>query len=103
MGALAELVRDVANGARFAVHAQPRASRDRVVGRQGDAVKLQIASPPVDGAANDAIVRFLAKTLGVSRSAVRIVQGERSRQKLVEVSGATAAEVGERLEAAQDG
>lgn len=102
VGILGELVRAVAGGVRFPVHAQPRASRDRVVGRQGDAVKLQVASPPVDGAANDAIVRFIAKLVGVPRSSVRIVQGERSRQKVVEVAGADVEHVAARLDDALD-
>jgi uncharacterized protein (TIGR00251 family) len=59
------------------------------VGRHGDAIKIRLQAPPVDGAANEALIRFLAERLGVSRAAVRIVSGETARRKRVEVTGAT--------------
>jgi uncharacterized protein (TIGR00251 family) len=70
---------------RFAVRVQPRASRTRVVGEQGDALKVQLNAPPVDGAANDALVALLADALGVPRRSVAIVAGGHSRLKTVEV------------------
>jgi uncharacterized protein (TIGR00251 family) len=73
---------------RFAVHMQPRASRTEVVGLHGDALKVRLSTPPVDGAANAALVELLADALGISRRAVRIVAGEMSRGKVVEVDGA---------------
>jgi uncharacterized protein (TIGR00251 family) len=72
---------------RFRVHVQPRASRTEIAGLHGTALKVRLHSPPVDGAANDELISFLAKTLGVSRSAVRIVSGQSSRGKTVEVEG----------------
>ena len=57
----------------LAVHVQPRAPRTEVVGRYGDALKIRVHAPPVDGAANAELVRFLAERLGVPRSAVTIV------------------------------
>ncbi|HEX5973155.1 MAG TPA: DUF167 domain-containing protein [Gemmatimonadaceae bacterium] len=72
------------------VHVQPRASRSEVVGTHGAALKVRLLAPPVDGAANDALVALLAKALGVPRRDVRIVQGATSRAKLVEIDGTTA-------------
>lgn len=72
---------------RFAVRVQPRASRSEVVGLHGDALRVRLAAPPVDGAANEALVRLLAELLGVPRRAVRIEGGHASRGKLVEVDG----------------
>jgi uncharacterized protein (TIGR00251 family) len=68
---------------RFRVHVQPRASRTEIVGRHGAALKVRLHAPPVDGAANDELISFLAKALGVSRRAVRIVawQDCRSRRR----------------------
>ncbi|HEU5041725.1 MAG TPA: DUF167 domain-containing protein, partial [Gemmatimonadales bacterium] len=66
---------------------QPRASRSEVAGTHGDAIRVRLTAPPVDGAANEALVRFLAERLGVSRAAVRVVSGETSRSKVVEVDG----------------
>jgi hypothetical protein len=72
---------------RFAVRVQPRASRSEVAGVHGDALKVRLSAPPVDGAANEALVRLLAEALGVPRRAVRIESGHGSRTKRVEVEG----------------
>jgi uncharacterized protein (TIGR00251 family) len=71
------------------VHVQPRASRNEVVGLHGTALKVRLHAPPVDGAANDALVMFLAERLGVPRRSVRIVAGGGSRAKTVEIDGTT--------------
>jgi uncharacterized protein len=81
---------------RFAVRVQPRASRSEVSGLHGEALKVRLSAPPVDGAANEALIALLADVLAVSRRAVRIVAGASARTKLVEVVGVTAALV-ERL------
>ena len=78
---------------RFAVRVQPRASRSEIAGVHGDAIKIRLSAPPVDGAANEALIELVAGVLGVGRRAVRIVSGEASRSKLVEVEGVTAAAV----------
>jgi uncharacterized protein (TIGR00251 family) len=83
---------------RLTIQVQPRASRTEVVGRHGDAIKIRVAAPPVEGAANEALVRFLAERLGVPRSAVTIAAGHGSRRKLVDVEGITAAEAAQRLQ-----
>jgi uncharacterized protein len=72
---------------RFSVHVQPRASRSEIVGLHKDALKIRLTAAPVDGAANDALIRVLADALGIARSAVRIVSGASSRGKVVEVDG----------------
>jgi uncharacterized protein (TIGR00251 family) len=68
------------------VSIQPRASRNAVVGLRGNALKLALTAPPVEGAANDACLRFLADLLSMSRSRLSIVRGEKSRQKLIRVT-----------------
>ena len=68
------------------VAVRPRASRNAVAGLRGNALKLSLTAPPVAGAANDACLRFLAHLLGVSRSRLSIVRGERVRQKLIRIT-----------------
>jgi uncharacterized protein (TIGR00251 family) len=67
---------------------QPRASRSEIVGPHGDALKVRLAAPPVDGAANEELVRLLAKEYGVPKSAIASVAGLSSRRKTVRVRGA---------------
>jgi len=71
----------------LAVRVQPRAKRDEVVGKRGDAVVIRVAAPPVDGKANVALCRFVAARVGVPRGAVSVVRGESSRDKLLRVEG----------------
>ena len=73
--------------ARLTVKVHPRAKRSAIAGRFGDAWKLDLAAPPVDGKANDECVRFFAQLAGVPRSRVRIVTGATGRLKVVEVEG----------------
>ena len=73
--------------ARITVKVHPRGKRSAITGRFGEAWKVDLAAPPVDGKANDECVRFLAETAGVARSRVRIVTGGASRLKVVEVEG----------------
>jgi uncharacterized protein (TIGR00251 family) len=72
----------------FEVRVAPRASRNRIVGVQDGVLKVALTAPPVDGAANEALIKLLAKQLGVSKSAVEIVRGERGRAKVLRVHGA---------------
>ena len=83
--------------ARLVVHVQPRAKRSAAAGRHGDALRVRLAAPPVDGAANEELVRFLAEALDLPRRAVRLVAGRTSRRKVVELDGLTAAEAERRL------
>jgi uncharacterized protein (TIGR00251 family) len=65
----------------------PRSPRTAVAGRRGNAILIRVAAPPVDGAANDALLRFLSDTIGVPRRAIRLVSGETSRDKRVGIAG----------------
>jgi hypothetical protein len=80
--------------ARFTVKVHPRARRSAVTGRLGDAWKLDLTAPPVEGKANEECVRFLAELVGVPRARVRIVTGLTSRTKVVEIEGITEEEFG---------
>lgn len=81
----------------IAVHVVPRARGTAVVGWHGDAVKIRIAAPPVDGAANAELRRFLAERLGVPRQAVVIASGTSGRRKIVEIAGVTREEAERKL------
>ena len=70
---------------RIAVRVQPRSSRDRVVGRQGDSIKVQVKAPPVEGAANASVVDVLAEWLGIPRRCVSVSRGQSGRNKVVDV------------------
>ena len=73
----------------FAVRVQPRASRSEIVGELDGALKIRLAAPPVDGAANEELIRFLAKAFGVARAQIKIISGATARQKLLRVDGIT--------------
>ena len=73
------------------LHIQPGAKKTEVVGLHGEALKIRLAAPPVDGKANDCLIAFLAKRLGVPKSRVALVAGETSRAKRVRVAGVTVA------------
>jgi uncharacterized protein len=82
---------------RITVRLTPRASRDEIVGQRDGLLLVRVTAPPVDGAANKALVRLLAKALRVPPRDVRIASGAIARTKVVEVTGLDAAEVAERL------
>lgn len=73
--------------ARLTVKVHPRAKRTALTGRLGDAYKLDLTAPPVEGQANEQCIRFFAELAGVPRSRVRIVAGQTARTKVVEVEG----------------
>lgn len=79
--------------ASLVVHVVPRAKVTEIAGRHGDAIRIRLAAPPVDGAANAELVRFLAERLGVPRGAVTIVRGATARRKTVSIEGVDAARV----------
>jgi uncharacterized protein (TIGR00251 family) len=80
------------------IHLTPRSARDEVLGLEGDVLRARVTAPPVDGRANEALLRLLAEALGIPRVSLRIARGQRSRDKLVAVDGLDAAEVERRLE-----
>jgi uncharacterized protein len=73
----------------FAVRVQPRASKDEIVGEIAGALKVRLQAPALEGRANEALIEFLAQLLKTSKAAVRILSGERSRIKRLEISGVT--------------
>jgi hypothetical protein len=92
-------LREGPNGVSFAVRVQPRARRNAIVGELGDALKIALAAPPVDGRANEACIEFCAEHLDVLRSSVTIASGQSSRNKVVRVAGISTAELKKRLSA----
>jgi uncharacterized protein (TIGR00251 family) len=76
-----------ATGIRIRIHLQPGASKTETVGRHGDALRVRVATPPIEGRANDALIRYVAARRGVPRRAVEIVAGLASRRKVIEVTG----------------
>lgn len=86
-------IRQSAGYVTFLVRVQPRASRSELAGEWQGALRVRLAEPPLDNRANDALCRFLAARLNVPLAAVRIARGERSRNKRVEISGATVEQV----------
>lgn len=81
---------------RFRVRLQPRASRNEIAGTLDGVLRVRLHAPPVDGAANEALVAFLAERLAIPRRGVRIVTGATSRTKLIEIEGVSSSAV-ERL------
>jgi uncharacterized protein (TIGR00251 family) len=86
-------IEESAGGVTFAVRVIPRSSRNQVAGVQGDALKVKLTAPPVEGAANEALIEFLAERLSVRESAVSILSGDKSRNKVVRVEGMTQSQV----------
>ena len=88
---MSEWYRQAADGRiTLTLHIQPGARKTEFAGLHGDALKIRLAAPPVDGKANEALVKFVAETLGLARSAVSLKSGQTSRRKVLEVQGATA-------------
>jgi uncharacterized protein len=87
------VISNTPDGALVDVRVVPRAGRTAVVGIRDDEVIARVAAPPVEGAANEALVELLAETFHVARRAVRIVRGERGRRKRIAIAGVTAADV----------
>ena len=81
--------RPEAPAATFAVRVVPRAAKEGVAGYEGGVLRIRLNAPPVEGKANEALGRFLAKALGVSRGSVTLVAGEKGRSKIVRIEGMT--------------
>jgi len=90
-------VHEGAKGVSFSVKVQPRARRNAITGTLGDALKLALTAPPVEGRANQAVIEFLAETLEIPRASVTITSGETSRNKVVRVAGVSRQTVEQRL------
>lgn len=90
----------MAGAVRISIRVKPRASRTRILRADGLSIEASLAAPPVDGAANAELIGLLSRTLGVSKTSLRLILGETAKNKLVEVAGITAEEAAERLAAA---
>lgn len=82
---------------RINVYVQPRASKTQIAGMHDGHIKVRLAAPPVDGAANAALVQFVADKLGVAKSRVRLISGTSSRRKVLEIEGVDEQTVANRL------
>lgn len=82
---------------RINVYVQPRAAQTGVVGMHGDAWKIRVTAPPVDNAANTALIDFIASKLGIPKRSIRIAAGSTGRRKIIEITGVTLAAVGAAL------
>jgi len=90
-------LQESAGGVTFALKVHPRAKKNAITGEVGDALKVSLTAPPIDGRANQACAEFLAKVLEVPRSSITIASGESSRNKVIRVAGVTAQYVRDRL------
>jgi uncharacterized protein len=90
-------VHETSLGVTFAVKVHPRAKKNAITGELGDALKVALTSPPVEGKANEACIEFFANLLKVPRSSVTIAAGHSSRNKVIRVTGLSAQQVQDRL------
>ena len=88
---------DTPSGATFAVKVHPRARQNAINGEIGDALKLSLTAPPIEGRANEACIEFLAKLLKLPRSSVTIASGHSSRRKVIRVVGLSTEEIRRRI------
>jgi uncharacterized protein (TIGR00251 family) len=93
-------LKESTTGVSFAVKVHPRARKNAITGITGDALKLALTAPPVDGKANQGVIEFFADLFAISRSSVTIASGETSRNKVIRVSGISAEQVRQKLQAA---
>lgn len=90
-------IHETGKGITFAIKVHPRARRNAITGTIGEALKVTLTAPPVDGKANQAVIQFFAELFAIPRSSVTIASGETSRNKVVRVSGISRAAVEQRL------
>ena|SRR5437016_4461983 len=91
-------IQQTAKGVTFAVKVHPRARKNAITGVVGDALKLALTAPPVEGKANQAVIEFFAEVFEIPRSSVTIASGETSRRKVICISGVVIENVRQRLE-----
>jgi len=90
-------IQESERGVAFAVRVHPRAKKNAITGELGDALKVSVTTPPIEGRANEACIEFFAKLLKVPRSSVTIASGQTSRNKIIRVAGVTGQYVREHL------
>jgi uncharacterized protein (TIGR00251 family) len=91
-------IHETSEGVTITVKVHPRARKNAITGEVGGALKLSLTAPPIDGKANDACIEFFANLLKVPRSSVTIASGQRSRPKVIRLSGLSAEAVRKRIE-----
>jgi uncharacterized protein len=91
-------IQDTPAGASFAVKVHPRARKNAITGEIGDALKVSLTAPPIEGRANEACIEFFANVLKVPRSSISIAAGQNSRNKVIRVSGLTSEQVRRRID-----
>ncbi len=94
-------IRDTPQGASFLVRVQPRARKSGVQGVMGEALRISLSTPPIDGRANEALILFLAELLNVPRSSIILAAGEHARNKRICIAGRSAAQILVELEKVQ--
>lgn len=87
------IIEDANGSVRFKVRLTPRAAMDKIDGTRQDALKIRVKAPPVDGKANTALIKFLAKSLGISQSKITVISGHTSRVKMIRAEGISPREV----------
>lgn len=90
-------IQETTAGVTFAIKVQPRAPRNVIIGQLGEALKVSLTAPPVDGRANDACIAFFAELLRIPRASISIVSGQNSRNKVIRVAGISVQEIRNRL------
>lgn len=90
-------IQETTAGVTFAIKVQPRARRNAIIGELGEALKVSLTAPPVDGRANEACIAFFADLLRLPRASINIVSGQNSRNKVIRVTGLSVQEIRNRL------
>jgi len=90
-------IHESSSGVTFAVKVHPRARKSAITGELGDALKVSLTAPPIDGKANEACIEFFANLLKVPRSSITIAAGQSSRNKVIRVTGLSAQQIQDRL------
>ena len=94
-------VRETNEGVQFKIKVQPRSSKNEICGIQGDALKLRLTAPPVEGAANEACIDFFAELLHTTKKSLQILSGQTSQHKIILIHGLTKADLLKRLDMAE--
>jgi hypothetical protein len=90
-------IKEDEHGVSFCIRVQPKSSKNEILGIVGEEMKIKLTAPPVEGEANKECIKFLARELGISKSSIRIIGGERSRNKVLRITGITKKEIEDRL------
>jgi len=96
-------IRELSEGLLISINVQPRSSKTEIIGMHENSLKIKLTSPPVEGAANSLLIRFIAKELGISKSRIDLKSGEKSRKKKLIIKGCSKEEVIQKLTANIEG